>query len=87
MKCKKCRKEIPDGSKSCHLDHNRTFECGLFFGLNAEKRLKIWTSLCFIMICGRRKRYQTESTKINKSTQNLHSKKNKKFQKALDNAT
>ena len=26
------------------------------------------------MICGRRKRYQTESTKINKSTQNLHSK-------------
>ena len=46
----------------------------LFFGLNAEKRLKIWTNLCFIMICGRCKRYQTESTKINKSTQNLHSK-------------
>lgn len=31
MKCKKCRKEIPDGSKSCHLDHNRTFGCGFIF--------------------------------------------------------
>ena len=44
-----------------------------FFGLNAEKWLKIWANYDLITICSRFKQCQAESAKINKSTQNLHS--------------